>query len=276
MGQGEGCAPPVGDTGGVEAAGFDDAVQEFLLGEVRPARLRAQRRADLLEGVEPEWVPSRAGRLAAWRVGIGPAVLLVHGWQDDSSLWSPLIDELVNRERSLVVFDLPAHGMSGGDWGLGSEGTDGVHAVAEALGPIDAVVAHSFGAACAALAMAEGLAVPTAAFIGTPLLAGGNRWLRNAERLGVAREVAEAAKRIYDDNQGPDRAGYSGRAVVSALDVDLLLVHSTDDERYPFSDAEEVAPRCRRADLFAVNGLTHRRSARAPEVVARVADFVTH
>jgi len=266
----------LGDTGGVGAAGFDDEVQAFLLGEVRPARLREPRRADLLEGVEPETVPSRAGRLAAWRIGNGPAVLLVHGWQDDSSLWSPLIDELVRRERALVVFDLPAHGSSGGDWGLGSEGTDGVLAVAEALGPIDAVVGHSFGAACAALAMAEGLAVSTAAFIGTPLLEGGNRWLRNADRRGVSREVAEAAKRIYDDNQGPDRASYSGRSVIPALDVDLLLVHSTEDERYPFRDAEEVAPLCRRAELFAVHGLTHRRSARAPEVVARLADFVTH
>ena len=265
----------VGDTRDVGAADFDDAVQEFLLAEVRPARLREPRRADLLERVEPTTVPSRAGRLAAWRVGDGPAVLLVHGWQDDSSLWSPLIDELARRERSLVVFDLPAHGISEGDWGLGSEGTDGVLAVAEALGPIDAVVAHSFGASCAALAMTEGLAVSTAAFIGTPLGAGGNRWLRNAERRGVAREVAEAAQRVYDDNQGPDRASYSGRTVVRALDVDLLLVHSTDDERYPYSDAEEVAPLCRRAELFPVHGLSHRRSARAPEVVARVADFVT-
>ncbi|MFZ6004314.1 MAG: alpha/beta fold hydrolase [Actinomycetota bacterium] len=256
-------------------AAFDEAVQEFLLGEVRPARLREPRSADRFDGVEPQMVASPVGELAAWRLGDGPAVLLVHGWQDDSSLWSPLIDELARRGRSLVAFDLPAHGVSGGDWGLGSEGTNGVLAVAGELGPIDAVVAHSFGAACAALAMTEGLAVERAALVGTPLLAGGNRWLRRAEQLGVPREVAEAAKRIYDDKQGPRRAGYSGRAVISALDADLLLVHSTDDERYPFSDAVEVAPLCRRAELFAVQGLTHRRSARAPEVVARIADFVT-
>ena len=208
-------------------------------------------------------------------MGSGPAVLLVHGWQDDNSLWSPLIDELAARERALVAFDLPAHGVSGGDWGLGSEGTDGVHAVADALGPVDALVAHSFGAGCAALAMAEGLAVPRAVFISCPLVAGGNRWLRNADRFGVSLEVAEAAQRIYDGRQGPFRASYSGRTVIPTLDVHLLLVHSTDNERYPFSDAEEVAPLCRRAELFAVDGLTHRRTARDPEVVSRIADFVT-
>lgn len=259
----------------VGAGTFDDAVQEFLLHEVRPARLREPRLAARLEDVAPTSVPSPAGLLTAWRLGSGPAVLLVHGWQDDSSLWSPLIDELAARARALVAFDLPAHGASGGDWGLGSEGTDGVHAVAEALGPIDAVVAHSFGAGCAALAMAEGLTVPRAVFIAPPLVAGGNRWRRNADRRGVSHQVADAAQRIYDEKQGPARAGYSGRTVIPTLDVELLLVHSTDDERYPFSDAQEVAPRCRRAELLAVRGLTHRRTARDPEVVRRIAEFVS-
>jgi pimeloyl-ACP methyl ester carboxylesterase len=258
----------------VGASAFDDAVQEFLLAEVRPARLREPRLAKRLEDVAPATVSSPAGLVTAWRVGGGPAVLLVHGWQDDNSLWSPLIDELIDRGRALVAFDLPGHGVSGGEWGLGSEGADGVHAVAGALGPIDAVVAHSFGAGCAALAMAEGLAVPRAVFISTPLASGGNRWRRNADRRGVSHEIADAAKRIYDDKQGPSRAGYKGRAVISTLDVNLLLIHSTEDERYSFSDAQEVAPLCRRAELLAVHGLSHRRTARDPAVVTRVADFV--
>ena len=71
-------------------------------------------------------------------------MLLVHGWEDDNSLWTPLIDALIARDRALVVFDLPAHGYSEGEWGLGPQAADGIAAVAAALGPIDAVVAHSF------------------------------------------------------------------------------------------------------------------------------------
>jgi hypothetical protein len=58
------------------------------------------------------------------------------------------------------------------------------------------------------------------------------------------------------------------------LDVDLLVIHSVDDERMPFSDSRDVVSGCRRADLVAVNGLTHRRTARDPEVVARVVEFL--
>lgn len=83
------------------------------------------------------------GTLAAWRFGDGEAVLLVHGFEDDNSLWDPMAAELMRLGRSFVAFDAPGHGVSDGHWGLGWDFTDGVHAVAEALGPIDAVVAHS-------------------------------------------------------------------------------------------------------------------------------------
>lgn len=84
----------------------------------------------------------------------GPAVLSVHGKEDSHSLWGPLVDLLADRGR--------------------------------ALGPLDAVVAHSSGAPVAALAMSEGLGVDRAVFIAPPLRAD-NRWLRHAERLGRPR-----------------------------------------------------------------------------------------
>lgn len=219
-------------------------------------------------------VPSPAGVLAAWRLGKGPAVLLVHGWEDDNSLWSPLIDELTGRGRALVAFDLPAHGASGGEWGLGSEGTDGVHAVAAALGPVDALVAHSFGAGCASLAITEGLALQRAVFIAPPLR-NVNRWLRYASRLGVSPEVAVEAERIYAGSHDATRSSWNPRTALPELDVDLLVIHSVDDERNPFGDSEDVVIEAPRAQLVAVHGLSHRRTARDPEVVARIADFVT-
>jgi hypothetical protein len=55
----------------------------------------------------------------------------------------------------------------------------------------------------------------------------------------------------------------------------MLFVHSTDDERMPFGDSEQIVAQCRRAQLFAVAVLTHRRTARDAAVIARVADFVS-
>lgn len=247
--------------------------ERFLLALVVPRRHREPRVARALEASAPVLVDTRWGRVAAWRRGEGPAVLLVHGFEDDHSLWSPLIDVLVERGLPFIAFDLPAHGASEGEWGLGWEAADAIHAVAAALGPVGAVVAHSFGCGAAVAAMEEGLDVERAVFVAPPLRPG-NRWQRYAERLGVDPDVATAAQRRYHEAVGAHRAGWEPRTAYPALDVELLVVHSRDDERAPFSDSESVVRLCRRARLLAVDGLSHRRSARDAAVVDAVARFL--
>lgn len=258
-------------------AEFDshDAVQAFLREYAVPNRLREPRVADRLSSVQPRVVPTRWGDVVAWRLGSGPAVLLVHGWEDDNSLWSPLTDELAERGRALVAFDLPGHGASGGDWGVSFEGSDAIVAVAEALGPIDAVVAHSAGCGMTAGAIGEGWNVERATFIAPPL-AEGDRWLRYAQKLGATKEVALAAKAFYYAAHGPEREAWRPLTAYPDLDVDLLVVQSRADERNPVENAQEVIPRNPRARLVLVDGLTHRRTARDPAVVNLVADFVAH
>jgi pimeloyl-ACP methyl ester carboxylesterase len=261
------------ETPEVAGSEFDVAVQDFLREYAVPKRLREARVSERLTTVEPVRVPSRWGELCAWRLGSGPAVLLVHGWQDDNSLWSPLIDALDARGRSLVAFDLPGHGASGGDWGVSFEGTDATVAVADMLGPIDAVVAHSAGCGMSVAAIGEGWSVQRAALIAPPLREG-DRWRRYADRLRVSEEVALAAKAAYFERVGEARANWSPRTAYLALDIDLLVVHSRDDENNPVRDTVEVIQQNPRARLELVDGLTHRRTARDHAVIELVADFV--
>ena len=230
--------------------------------------------SDRLLPIETTVVPTRWGDVAAWRLGVGPAVLLIHGFEDDNSLWSPLIDELADRGRSLVALDLPGHGASGGDWGMSFEGTDAIVAVAAHLGPIDGVVAHSAGCGMAAAALGEGWRVERAVFIAPPLGVG-DRWLRKASTLGVPEDVALAAKSLYFETIGVERAEWQAPAAYTALDVEMLVVHSRDDERFPSGDTEDVMRSHPRANLVLVDGLSHRRTARDPGVIELVADFVT-
>src|SRR5262245_40747081 len=97
---------------------FDEMVQTVLDRVVKPRRFAEPQRASPLAGVDPMMVATPHGRVAAWRVGQGPAVVLVHGWQDDSSLWSPMMVALGEEGEPHIAFDLPAHGFSEGDRGL--------------------------------------------------------------------------------------------------------------------------------------------------------------
>lgn len=250
-----------------------DAVLAFFRANVVPRRHREPRLVDAFRDVEMQTVETRWGAIACWRLGDGPAVLLVHGFEDDSSLWSPLVDALAATGTAVVALDLPAHGYSGGEWGLGWEAADAIHAVASALGPIDAVVAHSFGCGAAAGAISEGLGVARAVLVAPPLRST-DRWQRYGERLGVGDDVVAAARRIYEDAIGRERTAWRARDVLPALDVEMLVVHSRDDERNPFEDSTEIVPTCRRAQLLAVDGLTHRRTARDPHVIDAIVEFL--
>jgi len=253
---------------------FAAAVEAFLLSIVTPSRRPEPRLAERLVSVEQQQIRSHGEVVAAWRLGADPAVLLIHGWEDNHSLWSPLIEALAARGRSLIAFDMPAHGYSGGEWGLNPEAVDAVLAVSNALGPVDAVVAHSSGGGVAGMGLDEGLPADRAVLVAPPLR-GDDRFLRYAKRRGISPDVAAAARAIYDDRLGAGRAAFDLRAALPTLDVSLLLVHSTDDERMPFSDSQDIAARCPNAELFAVGGLGHRKTARDPAVVGRISDFLT-
>jgi pimeloyl-ACP methyl ester carboxylesterase len=197
----------------------------------------------------------------------------VHGYEDDNSLWDPLIDELAARDCSLVAFDLPGHGASGGRWGATFEGTDAIVAVSDALGPIRAAVGHSAGCGMVVGALTEGWPVDRAVFIAPPLGAG-DRWARYGERLGFGPDVVEAARARYYGALGTHRATWSPRTAYPKVQAEALVIHSRDDEHFPSAASEEIVPLMPNARLELVNGLTHRRTARDPGVVAMIADAV--
>lgn len=216
------------------------------------------------------------GSVAAWRVGAGPAIMLVHGWQDDSSLWSPLTAALNDATEPYVVFDLPAHGFSEGESGLTFEVADAVHAVAKSFGPVRGLIAHSFACGASVLATSEGLPISRLVLIAPPLWPSSkNRYHRVAEDLGYPVEVADRAMAEYFATTSADRAGYHLPTLLAALDVPVLLVAGVDDERMAVDEARNIAPKLRRGELFEVDKANHRRTARDPRVIARVIEFLT-
>jgi hypothetical protein len=123
-------------------------------------------------------------------------------------------------------------------------------------------------------AMREGWSVDRAAFIAPPL-ADGDRWMRYAEKLGVTEDVALAAKAAYYAIHGTARADWQVRMVYPALDVDMLVVQSHDDERNSVDDAEATI---RSIPVPASSSSTDSHTGarrRDPDVVSLVADFVT-
>jgi pimeloyl-ACP methyl ester carboxylesterase len=252
---------------------IDERALELLGLMTAPARRTPPRVARQLEAARSVRVDTPHGWVPAWRLGEGPATLLVHGWEDDHCLWTRTIDALAARSMPVVAFDLPGHGGAEGSACYSFEAADAVLAVAGDLGPIRGVVAHSFAAGPSVVAMAEGLRAERAVLISSPFTRE-DRWVRVGGELGYPDAVAQRAAAIYRSRQTPSRSAMDWFEVTASLEADLLFVHSVDDERAAVEPVREVVASCARGSLVEVAGLDHRGIARDERVIETVVSYL--
>ena len=108
------------------------------------------------------------GGLHATSWGAGPTVLLVHGWEGRGAQLGAFVDPLVAAGFRAVALDGPAHGDSPGRTTTGPEFARAMVATRDAVGPLAAVVGHSFGGFTSLLAVSRGLPTARIVTIGTP------------------------------------------------------------------------------------------------------------
>jgi pimeloyl-ACP methyl ester carboxylesterase len=247
----------------------------------RPRRRVRPRLARALADGEDLEVDTPHGPVMAWRLGAGPASLLIHGWEDDNALWGPLIDACRRLGRAVVAFDLPGHGWSPSEAHSPEAAGEAALAVARALGPIDSVVGHSFGCKVAVYALAHGLDVPRAVMIATPTPRTkphdrfGEAWIAEQVDRGEDPEVAARAAHILARRMNdPDQTAYAAEADIPALAAKALIIHSIDDAACPVGNSQAMADLWPGAELALTDELGHRLVAQDDAVIQRLVDFV--
>jgi predicted alpha/beta hydrolase family esterase len=216
-------------------------------------------------------VPCGRERLAAWRFGEGPAVLLVHGWGGRADQLAPYVAPLVAAGCAAVTFDAPAHGASTGRLTSGIGFAEAVTAVADAAGA-RAAVAHSLGAAGLAWAIAGGLALDAAVLVAPPR--GPVEFFeRFCDALALRPAVRAATRARLQRRLGLVLEDFDLSRRVAAS-TPLLVVHDRDDREVPWRDGADIARAWPDAALVTTRGLGHRRILRDPGVTERAISFV--
>jgi pimeloyl-ACP methyl ester carboxylesterase len=212
-------------------------------------------------------------KIAAWRLEGeelgGPATLVIHGWGDDTSLWTPLVEMLQARGKAVVAFDLPAHGYSQGETCNVDLTVAAIMAVVEAMGPVDSVASHSFGGVGLSGALMAGLDIKNVVLISPPTYQAG-QFERHWRRDGVSEDLIIAALAL---GQAEDRF-FDMEAVAKDFKVDALFIHSLDDQQCPAADARRAAAAWPGARFWEVDGLGHRALVKDDEVVAMTASWL--
>lgn len=222
----------------------------------------------------PRW-RGATRRLAAWRWGEGPTVLLVHGWQGRGSQLGAFVEPLVDAGMSVVTFDAPGHGDSDGRQLYLTDAADAIGAVAARVGPIHGIVAHSFGAPAVLLAYhRHGVDAARNVFVAPNVLIDDAvfRFTQMLELGGRERAVLE--DRLATDT-GIHPSGLALDNLVGDRDAALLVLHDDGDRDVEPVHGRRLAATWPGAKLITTDGLGHRRILRDPAVIAGALTFVT-
>ncbi|MET0409629.1 MAG: alpha/beta fold hydrolase [Hyphomicrobium sp.] len=206
-------------------------------------------------------------------------VLLVHGWTGEASFMTAIAEPIRRAGFRVVLFDLPAHGLSGASSTNLIDCARATAEIAREFGPLNAVVAHSFGGMIALVA-AEGFP-PMPHKIDLPrivLVASPNRLADVTSDFSEHWGLTFAGRRAFEHRL--ERVG--GRSIgcftvvklLKATGSKALVIHDRDDDDISFRCAEEICAGVDATELRAFDGFGHRNILFGPPVMRAIASYL--
>ena len=245
-------------------------------------RLAAKARAKLGEATRED-LRACGYRIATWRFAT-PAperkgsVLMVHGWTSAAAFMTAPVDRLLARGYDVIAFDMPAHGKSSGRRAVMMDCVLATVAVASRYGPIDTVIAHSFGGPVTTMAVASELSPALHADTQLIFIASPNRLADVTEQFARQIGLSKEAQAIFEAELvapfGGSLEAMDANVLLKGCGNRLTILHSRDDTEVGFDAAERYAGLGERVRLQPLDGLGHRRILHAqPSVDALMASL---
>lgn len=211
--------------------------------------------------------------LVAYAWGSGPRVLIVHGWDGRGTQMGRIASAIADAGFEAICVDLPGHGESPGGMVHVPMVSEALLKVGAELGPLHAIVGHSFGAGTALYAVYRGLEVGRVVYV-----AGPSRFDTLFDRYCAWVKVSGRARKIFDEKvvalAGIDPRENYPAIWAREIDLPALVIHDRDDEDCPFGEGEEIRTNWRGARFLPTSGLGHRRILKSKEVIGEIVDFV--
>jgi pimeloyl-ACP methyl ester carboxylesterase len=240
-------------------------------------RPRVKRGADyrpqLPQGARRLAVPHGDRDLAVWRWGDrGPAVLLVHGWEDNSGSMLPFVEPLRRLGYQVFAVDAPGHGLSGAGSTHLLDCSDALGRVVAAFGPFNSIVAHSFGATavCHLLSRVRRCWFPDRMVLLSPMRDMEQHLQVFADIALLSPDRAERLRQLAAGIVGCRLDRISSYEVLPELSIPGLVIHDRHDPVIPHAVGESIARVWQGARLVSTRRLGHRRILKCPNVMQQI------
>ncbi|MFW2388303.1 MAG: alpha/beta fold hydrolase [Polyangiales bacterium] len=211
--------------------------------------------------------------MQAWSWGEGPTVLLVHGWNGRGTQLGGFVSPLLDRGYRVVAFDAIGHGDSQGGHLSLPELAECIRNVADELGDVYGIVAHSLGGAATTLALSQGLQLERAVFISPP--SDPREFLQIfGSAIGISDAVRARVKSKVERRLGMRMEDMQATVNARSMRIPLLVIHDRSDKEVPFEVGQSVARAWPGANLLATDGLGHQRILRDGAVTNVAVSFI--
>ena len=221
--------------------------------------------------IEAFELPFGKVKLQAWRCensGNGPKVAFFHDWEQDSAYWLDYVPAMLDKGCTLYFLDAPASGHSPGHRLALRDYINAILSFHEYCGPWDSAAGHGLGAAALVQSMAMlpqdqrvrrlatlGMYLDSEEIFSNKLLQMG---IDEKLQLWFWRKLKETPDEETETGPPIPLDAYDNAQALARLEnIKGLLVHDRQDERYPYSDAEQLAAAWPGSECWAVEGFGH-------------------
>jgi len=188
--------------------------------------------------------------------------LLVHGWSSRAGRLARFVQPLLDNHYQVVAVDLPAHGNSDGKSTDIREICQVLLKLQERYGEFELLIAHSFGATCAAYSVNNGLKTKVLAAVSMP---GDFEKLvyKYQELIGLpehqSARLIENIKAHFGLDKEQSIQYFSAVPNLMKCGVPIVVVHDKHDKIVPFQEGLELSKIIPGADFLQTENLGHTR-----------------
>lgn len=216
-----------------------------------------------------------AGVLAGWMWGRpdAPLVGLLHGWEGHGAQLGAFAAPLVAAGFRVLAFDAPGHGESPGHECSAPLIGRLLIEMEREHGTWHSLVAHSMGAAAAAMAATHGTRPKGMVFLAPPL-SQAERIERMCRRMRLTPDIEAVFRAAIARRTGLSLKESDMHHVAKLAPCPLLALHDPDDPDASYAATAEFVAAWRGARLVPCPGRGHVRILSTPEVVRQTVEFI--
>lgn len=206
-----------------------------------------------------------------WK-GSKDTVLLVHGWESNTSRWKKLVEALKPLDYNIITLDAPAHGHSGGALFNAVLYSECIHQVAKTVNPSN-IIAHSVGGISTIVSIHKYNlpSVKKLVLLGAPSNFTGI-FDRYKNMMRYNSKVSNGIDQFVFNRFGHLPSYYHIANFYEKIHSKGLVIHDKEDTIIPYADALDYQEHYKNGTLLATTGLGH--GLKSKEINEYIIDFL--